>query len=92
MSERFTIRRATPDDIEPLACLRIEMQREIVAGEVEVDWTAVHDACRQYFADALPTGQFLVFVAQAEGEIIATSGLSFVSRPPGSTSYSQSEG
>ena len=92
MSEPFTIRRATPDDIDTLVELRLKMQREIVAGEMEVDWTAVQEACRQYFAVTLPTEQFVVFVAQAEGRIIATSGLSFVSRPPSGTSYSQSEG
>jgi GNAT superfamily N-acetyltransferase len=92
MSERFTIRRATPDDIEALVDLRLEMQRELVDGEMKVDWTAVQAACRQYFTEALPTEQFLVFVAEAEGRIVATSGLSFVSRPPSGTSYSRSEG
>jgi hypothetical protein len=76
VSERFTIRRATADDIEALVELRLEMQRELVAGEMEVDWTAVQEVCRQYFGDTLPTEQFVVFVAQAEGRIIATSGLS----------------
>ena len=92
MSERFTIRRATPGDIEALIELRLDMQRELVDGEMEVDWTAVQEACRQYFTEALPAEQFLVFVAEAEGRIIATSGLSFVSRPPSGTSFSRSEG
>jgi GNAT superfamily N-acetyltransferase len=92
MSEPFTIRRATTDDLEELVELRLEMQREIVAGEIEVDWTALQEAYRRYLAETLPTEQFLVFVAEAEGQIIATSGLSFVSRPPSGTSYLQSEG
>jgi len=92
VSEPFTIRRASSDDIEELVELRLEMQREIAAGDKEVDWTAVGEACRRYFAKTLPSGQFIVFVAEAEGRIIATSGLSFVSRPPSGTSYSRSEG
>jgi GNAT superfamily N-acetyltransferase len=40
----------------------------------------------------LPAEVFVAFVAEAEGQIVATSGLSFVSRPPGSTSFLQSEG
>jgi GNAT superfamily N-acetyltransferase len=86
------IRRATVDDIEALVELRVAMQRENVADDVEVEWAAVGEACRRYFAETLPPELFVVFVTEAEGRIIATSGLSFVSRPPGSTSYSQSEG
>ncbi|HEV8574393.1 MAG TPA: GNAT family N-acetyltransferase [Dehalococcoidia bacterium] len=92
MSEQFTIRRATPDDIETLVEMRLKMQREIHADEMEVDWTALQETCRRYFAETLPTQQFVAFVAQAEGRIIATSGLSFVSRPPSATSNLQSEG
>ncbi len=89
--EEVTIRRATTRDLEALVELRVAMQRENVADDAEVDWTAVGEACRQYFVETLPTELFVVFVAEAEGRIIATSGVSFVSRPPGSTSYLQSE-
>lgn len=92
MSEAFTLRRATVEDVESLVEMRLEMQRELVADGMEVDWVSIGEACRQYFAKTLSFGQFVVFVAEAEGRIIGTSGLSFVSRPPISTSYSQSEG
>jgi len=89
---QFNIRRATIDDIETLVELRLEMQSENVADDIKVDWTAVGEACRRYFAETLPAEVFVVFVAEAEGQIVATSGVSLVSRPPGSTSFSQSEG
>jgi GNAT superfamily N-acetyltransferase len=91
LSERFTIRRATMDDIEALVELRLALQSENGAGEDSVEWVAVGEACRRYFAETLPTEVFVVFVAEAQGRIIATSGLSFVSRPPGRSSFSQSE-
>jgi GNAT superfamily N-acetyltransferase len=91
VSERFTIRRATTDDIEALVELRLEMQRENGDG-IDVAWAAVGEACRRYFAETLPPEVFVVFVADVEGRIVATSGVSFVSRPPGSTSFLQSEG
>ena len=91
MSERFTIRRATTDDIETLVELRLEMQRENSDG-TQVAWAAVEEACRRYFAETLPPEVFVVFVAEVQGRVVATSGVSFVSRPPGSTSVLQCEG
>ena len=94
MSQPFTIRRATKADIEALVKLRLEMQREIVTGDghIEVDWESVENAYRQYLAETLFTEQFVVLIAQAEGNIVATSGLSFVSRPPSASSQLMSEG
>jgi GNAT superfamily N-acetyltransferase len=91
VGETFTIRRATVDDIEALVQHRVAMQSENADG-VEVDWAAVRDACRRYFAETLPSDIFVVFVAEAEGRIVATSGVSFVSRPPSPTSFLQCEG
>src|SRR5437867_9495431 len=88
---QYTIRRATEADIATLVELRVAMQRENADDGAEVGWSAVGEACRQYFAETLPAEVFVVFVAEAEGRIVATSGLSFVSRPPSRTSYLQSE-
>lgn len=92
MSEPYTLRRATIGDIESLVQLRLALQSENGSGETGADWAEVGEACRRYFAETLPGEVFVVFVAEAEGRIIATSGLSFVSRPPGRTSFSRSEG
>lgn len=91
MGEAFTIRRATIDDIDTLVELRVAMQSEVAEG-MEVDRAAVGEACRRYFAETLPADVFVAFVAEAEGQIVATSGISFVSRPPGGSSFSRSEG
>jgi GNAT superfamily N-acetyltransferase len=89
MSEGFTVRRATPDDIETLVCLRLEMQREIVDGHV--NWNAVEEATRTYLTAKLPGEEFIVVVAEAEGQLVATGGVSFVTRPPSSNTLSQWE-
>lgn len=91
MGKPFTIRRATVDDIETLVELRVSLQSENSDG-IEVDSAAVWEACRRYFAETLPTDVFVVYVAEAEGRVVATSGVSFVSRPPGRTSFLQCEG
>ncbi len=91
MGEPFTIRRATIDDIETLVELRVALQSGNSDG-IEVDWAAAREAFRRYFAETLPREVFVVFVAEAVGRVVATSGVSFVSRPPGSTSFLQCEG
>jgi len=92
VSEAFSLRRATVADVEALVELRLELQRETVGDESQMDCATLGEACHKYLAETLPAGRFVVFVAEAEGRIIATSGLSFVSRPPSARSYSQSEG
>jgi GNAT superfamily N-acetyltransferase len=52
--------------------------REIDDSEME----AAAEANRRYFREKLPDGEFMVFLAEAEREIVATSGLAFWERPP----------
>jgi GNAT superfamily N-acetyltransferase len=75
------IRRAVAGDIEALAYLRTEFLREM--GELSDERRpALLEATRDYLTRTLPTGQFVAFVAESEGRIIATSGLILQERPP----------
>lgn len=56
--------------------------RELDGSEMER--TAA--ANRRYFHDKLANGEFIAFLAEAEGEIVATSGLVLWERPPTSGS------
>jgi len=67
VSEPFTIRRATTDDIEALVELRLALQSENDAHENRVDWATVGEACRRYFAESMPADVFVIFVAEARG-------------------------
>jgi GNAT superfamily N-acetyltransferase len=37
---------------------------------------------QKYFADALPTGDFVAWIAEIDGKIVASSGLVLFRRPP----------
>jgi GNAT superfamily N-acetyltransferase len=75
------IRRAVAGDIDALAHLRTEFLREM--GELSDDRRpALLEATRDYLSRTLPAGQFVAFVAESEGRIIATSGLILQQRPP----------
>jgi GNAT superfamily N-acetyltransferase len=78
----FTTRRATIEDVEALVQLRLQLFRE--TGELRDDapLPEVIETTRAYFQEHLPTGQFLVWVAEVPQQIIGTSGLIFLEKPP----------
>jgi GNAT superfamily N-acetyltransferase len=78
----LTVRRATVADVDSIVNLRIMLLREVgeIKGEEEV--TKVADANRKYFADALPTGDFVAWIAEVDGKTVASSGLVLFRRPP----------
>jgi GNAT superfamily N-acetyltransferase len=78
----YTVRPATAADIEPLVALRLALLRE--AGELppDGDGAVLAAATRAYLARALPAGEFLAWVAEAGGAVVATSGLNLFHRAP----------
>ena len=83
----WTIRRATVDDIDALTDLRQRFLEEIGCAS-----DAVPDAVRSYLAEALPAGDLVVFVAETDGRIIATSGAHIFRKPPHARNLSGKEG
>lgn len=77
--EPWTIRRAVAGDIDDLVRLRLAMLAEL--NEL-VDPHAAAEANRRYFCEKLPRGEFIAFLAEADGEVVATSGLVLWERPP----------
>jgi len=81
MSQPFTVRRATLDDLETLVTLRLMLEYEDHPAN-EQPPAEVKRALHTYLAEALPSEQILIWVAETEGKIIATSGLIFFQKPP----------
>ncbi|HUY78099.1 MAG TPA: GNAT family N-acetyltransferase, partial [Ktedonobacterales bacterium] len=81
MSQPFTVRRATLDDLETLVTLRLMLEYEDHPAN-EQPPAEVKRALHTYLAEALPSEQMLIWVAEADGKIIATSGLIFFQKPP----------
>lgn len=77
----LTIRRADMNDLEQIVALRMDFLREAqpdsLGSEVEV-----MELTRQYVAEKLAVGEFLVWFAEEDGQVIGTSGLLFFHRPP----------
>ncbi|HUY77173.1 MAG TPA: GNAT family N-acetyltransferase [Ktedonobacterales bacterium] len=81
MSQPFTVRRATVDDLETLVALRLMLEYEGHSAE-ERPPEELTRALNAYLAEALPSEQMLIWVAEARGKIVATSGLIFFQKPP----------
>jgi GNAT superfamily N-acetyltransferase len=78
----ISVRRATQEDARRLAELRMNFQREM-GEEAETDQhSMLMEATYRYFSEKLPNDGFVAWIAEAEGEIIGTSGLIFYQRPP----------
>lgn len=82
MTSVVSIRRASLEDVETLVDLRLALERE--SGHLTQDTMVadVQQATRQYFLEALPAEAVLVWVAEAQGTIVATAGLIFFQKPP----------
>jgi GNAT superfamily N-acetyltransferase len=87
----ITIRRATLGDVEALVQLRIALLQSTGYIHSEVEKEAVSQANRAYFARTLPINEFLAWVAQADDQIVGSSGLVFFERPPLSETLSGQE-
>lgn len=68
-----TYRLATVQDISSLVRLRAAFLAEV--AEADAADPTLLEALRRYFTAALPTGEFVAAIAEAENRIVATSGL-----------------
>ena len=75
----WSIRRATVDDIEELVRLRLAMMAEMADhfgdGAVTGQDSELADANRAFMREAIPAGEFVSYVVESGGEMIASSGL-----------------
>lgn len=81
MHEPFPIRRATVEDIDLLVELRDAMWREI-AGEMDSgDVSEALGNTREYFEAAVPTGDYVCLLAEAESRVIGVGGMVIYRKP-----------
>jgi GNAT superfamily N-acetyltransferase len=76
------IRLATLDDVDELIRLRLDFLEEVGNLKADVDGGELGAALRDYLVRKLPGGEFMAWVAEAEGAIVATSGVTLFERPP----------
>ena len=78
----YRIRLATLDDLDELIRLRLDFLEEVGNLKAGVDAAELGALMRDYLARKMPAGEFLAWVAESEGAIVATSGVTIFERPP----------
>ncbi len=78
----YEIRLATLDDVDELVRLRLEFLEEVGSVKDDVDVGELGAAMRDYLVRKMPSGGFMAWVAEDEGAIVATSGVTIFERPP----------
>lgn len=82
----ITYRKATLADLEELVRLRIEFLKEVQNVETrQYSEEALRISLREYLSKSMQNDEFVAWLAIAENEIIATSGLVFFQITPGFT-------
>lgn len=78
--DEYAYRRATEADVDRLVELRMAFLAEVAGGDAaDVELAG---AIGKYFSDAIHSGEFVAFVAKADGVVIASSGMVFHRHPP----------
>ena len=78
----YRIRLATLDDLDELLRLRLDFLEEVGSLKEGADGDELGAAMRDYLVRKMPSGAFLAWVAESEGAIVATSGVTIFERPP----------
>lgn len=82
MQAAWSIRKAGLEDVDELIRLRLALLRSTRGAAELKDEEVLVEATRRYFEWALPSGRFHAWVAEAEGRMVACSGLIPIERPP----------
>lgn len=76
------IRRANINDLNSLVLFRIALFKEMELLDGKREEQSFQRACEQFFKQFIPKEEFLSWVAENNGIIIATSGLVIFQKPP----------
>lgn len=78
----YRIRLATVEDVDELVRLRLDFLKEVGNVGEGADGDELCALMREYLLRKLPSGEFLAWVAEGGGAIVATSGVTLFERPP----------
>jgi predicted acetyltransferase len=78
----YFLRKAVHNDIDDLIDFRIKFLSEIQEIPSINDMEIFRKSLRKFFLDKMKSKEFIAWLAEMENKIIATSGLSFLQKPP----------
>jgi GNAT superfamily N-acetyltransferase len=81
MNSETVYRRATLDDVPVLVDCRIRFLNELLNHSEDYETEIVRKSLLEYFSKAIPSGDFVAWVAESDGRILATSGMVVWQKP-----------
>jgi len=73
--DKINYRRANINDIEFLVDYRVRFLNELYNHPEDDETEILRKALRQYFSEAIPSNNFIAWLAEYNGKIIGTSGM-----------------
>ena len=74
-NDRINYRRANVGDIEILIDFRVRFLNELYNHPEDDETEILRKALREYFSEAIPSNDFIAWLAEYNGKIIGTSGM-----------------
>ena len=78
----YSLRRANLNDVDKLIDFRAEFLKEVQNSPLDMEMEIFLKSLKDYFLDKMKSNDFLAWLAESDSKIIATSGLSFLQKPP----------
>jgi hypothetical protein len=74
-NDRINYRRANIKDVEVLIDFRVRFLNELYNHPEDDETEILRKALREYFSEAIPSNDFIAWLAEYNGKIIGTSGM-----------------
>ena len=78
----YSLRRANLNDVDKLIDFRAEFLKEVQNSPLDMEMEIFLKSLKDFFLDKMKSNDFLAWLAESDYKIIATSGLSFLQKPP----------
>jgi GNAT superfamily N-acetyltransferase len=79
--QKIVYRRARIDDVPTLVDYRVRFLNELYKHPEDAETSAIRKSLQDYFMKAIPPKEFIAWVAEYEGKIVATSGMAVWQKP-----------
>jgi GNAT superfamily N-acetyltransferase len=80
-AEGIVYRRATLNDVSALVDYRVRFLNELRSHVEDDETKVVRESLQRYFTKAIPSGDFVAWIAEQDGKMIATSGMVVWQKP-----------
>lgn len=81
IGKEIVYRRAQINDVQGLVDLRVQLLKTIRDHPENYETKAVRESIQKNFATAIPSSDFITWVAEYDGKIVATSGMVVWQKP-----------